>query len=209
MNKIIWHKWMDPLAPLVYNAKDEKDDEDELDDTHKKASTDSFLKPGEIAYRHDKKPENKPLGPCLVGPLGIVPLHEDNLPSAIWNFWMGHTNFGLTDGMVKRIKAVPGVEALNVYSPYRFRLAIAKAFDPRDVRLGIDACVLDKPEQEKAKTASGMEGLKLMLSKRHKHWAIYAMPSGRHECVGGETRKEVEEKGKRFLDAAKGVVKSW
>ena len=65
--------------------------------------------------------------------LGIIPLTEESRPGKVFNFWLGHTNFSITNKMVTIIDDIPGVETLSVFTRYRFRIGIAKLFKDREV----------------------------------------------------------------------------
>jgi len=66
-------------------------------------------------------------------PFGILPLTEQSLASTYFKFWVGHTNFKITPAFYKIISNVDGVESLNVFTPYRFRIGIATLFKDRTV----------------------------------------------------------------------------
>lgn len=203
MNRIIWVRWVDPLAHLVHLHKEEED----FDEVLARAARDTFLDDDESRY-DDTRPPNGPIGPAVIGPLGIIPLREDNLPGKLFNFWMGHTNFDLSEPVVDAIQAVPGVETLDVFTRYRFRLGIGKAFKQDEVKGAIEA-LCRPPKQEPPRPQGGLEAVKSALRKRFKHWAIYVMPNGRVEVAGGETVEEVKDKGRPHETQAKEVVVSW
>lgn len=71
-------------------------------------------------------------------PMGIVPLNESTNPVKVFNFWTGYTNFRINHGIRKLIEGVSGVESLDVWSPYRFRIGVGKLFNDREVRHAID-----------------------------------------------------------------------
>jgi hypothetical protein len=150
-------------------------------------------------------------GPAAVTPFGIIPMRESNLPSALWNFWMGHTNFLLTKPAVNLIKATPGVETVDVISPYRFRMAVAEQFEQGAVMRAVEAAVQPQPPPpaEPAKP-DPLAAVKALLAKQYKAWAIGGRSDGRHECFGGETRAEVEDKLLTYKGPGiKVVASSW
>lgn len=188
MRKIIWVKWVDPLAPLVQTSQDEEDIE-------QTSAKDSFRD-------QDDEPMKIDTGPTLVGPVGIVPLHENNLPSRLFNFWMGHTNFDITQNVVDAIIQVPGVETLDIFTRYRFRIAFGKAFNANAVMKEIDCLFKEQVKNDK------LELIKRTLQKKYRHWAIYQFPDGRTETVGADTIEEVKELVKPFEDSAY-ITTSW
>ena len=50
-------------------------------------------------------------------------------PLRICNFWLAHTNFNITQSISEQIEKVDGVETLDIFTRYRFRIAIGKAFN--------------------------------------------------------------------------------
>lgn len=54
-----------------------------------------------------------------------------------YNLWLLHTGFLATEGVVKIIDGTPGVECLNIISPYRVRIGIGECFDEDSVRAEI------------------------------------------------------------------------
>lgn len=71
--------------------------------------------------------------PTIITPFGIMPLTEQSLASQHFKFWVGHSNFKLTDNVYHIVGDTPGVETLDILTPYRFRIAIGKMFVDRDV----------------------------------------------------------------------------
>ena len=215
--KIIWVKWVDPLAHLVHQDKENRstDSEEEDDDLEHQAATDSYLDDEEYRYNKFSHENAKgDTGPTIVGPMGIVCLHESNIPSKLYNFWMGHSNFDITNRIARTISQTPGVESIDVFSRYRFRIAIGKAFKHREVKLAIDARVcpatkFPKAAMKQVPSASSAERMKGILAKQYASWAIGEMPGGTFEVAGGDTREEVEEKMKKFAERAIKVTTSW
>mgnify|MGYP003137498155 CR=1 FL=1 len=69
----------------------------------------------------------------IVTPFGVLPLTEQTRASNYFKFWVGHSNFKLTKDFYKVIGQQPGIEALDILTPYRFRIAVGKMFVDRDV----------------------------------------------------------------------------
>ena len=69
----------------------------------------------------------------VMTPFGIIPLTEQSLASSHFKLWVGHSNFKILESHVKVIGAVSGVESIDVLTPYRFRISVAKLFIDRDV----------------------------------------------------------------------------
>lgn len=52
--------------------------------------------------------------------------------------WIGHTNFDITKDIHNTLDKISGIEALKVYSRYRFFVGIGKMFDFKNVRSEIE-----------------------------------------------------------------------
>lgn len=212
MNKIRWLKWQDPLAPLVDGkpAKTYSPDEDEHEPAFVKARA-TFGRPPT-----PKPPKRRArsgfTGPAVLGQFGVVPLHESNLPSALFNFWMGDTNFDLTEEVRNTIESVPGVETLDLYTRYRFRVGIGRAFDQNEVKSAIEVAVQPPPPPappaKRGETHSRLAALKKLLGKRFKYWAIVSV-GGKQRQFGGDSREEVEKKCSDLSGPTEVVARSW
>ena len=69
----------------------------------------------------------------IVTPFGVLPLTEQTRASHYFKLWVGHSNFKLTEDFYRVIGQQPGIEALDILTPYRFRIAVGKMFTDRDV----------------------------------------------------------------------------
>jgi hypothetical protein len=129
-NLIIWQKWFDPFGeddtehkPSIDLDHNEDQYEDEDDDNNH----------SEPSYAYSKKPLK-----AIATPMGLIPYTENTASSKIFNFWVGHSNFDLTSEIVDVIENTEGTETLDVFSRYRFRIAIGKAFDDAKVMKSIN-----------------------------------------------------------------------
>src|SRR5579885_1543192 len=120
--RVKFAKWKDPVAPLLSKAQSKREDEEEV-------PWDGEAYRPRISGGH--------LGPCIIGPMGIIPINESNLPGKLFKLFMGHTNFVITPADVDAIKNVVGVEALDPFTPYRFRVAVGRLFRPSGVLTNI------------------------------------------------------------------------
>ena len=119
-NLIVWQKWLDPFGNDEENHDFIDDNYDEDDDD----SSDTF---------------NGPMRPmkAIATPMGIIPYTENTASGKIFNFWIGHTNFNITSDVAYEIENADGVETLDVFTRYRFRIAIGKVFDESKVKFDI------------------------------------------------------------------------
>ena len=123
-NKIIWQKWVDPFGG------DDIDIEQNLDDS----LYDKDIEDNEDKDSPDDKKEKKIISQkfsrvrVMATPMGIIPVNENTCSSKIFNFWVGHTTFNITPSIVSIIEETSGVESLDIFTRYRFRISVGKAF---------------------------------------------------------------------------------
>lgn len=204
--KICWLKWSDPIAHIVQKDGFETDEfENSDEDNELNQARNTFA--GEIA---GKTPEN--IGPCLVGPLGIIPLYERNIPSKTYNFWMGHANFKITYAVADTIVGVQGIEDLLVFSRYRFRICIGHAFNDKEVRLAVEQAICQRKKKRKTDLAPAVapDKIKFALLNRYKYWAVIQLSPSHYDYAFGNTREEVEDQLKnKQIPVGVGVIKSY
>ena len=114
-NEVYWEKWID---------------------AYEEHTEDIDIEEEETGYEEEMFAEKLPLMnhiKSIMTPFGIMPLTEQSLSSQHFKFWVGHSNFKLTDNVYKVVGNTPGVETLDILTPYRFRIAIGKMFVDRDV----------------------------------------------------------------------------
>jgi hypothetical protein len=135
-----WQKWSDPFG-LEDEAK-WTDYENNIIDIEKikKDYISKLNKPDDNLYEdeyddeyddqitHIQNVDNKPVK-VIASPMGLIPYNEHTASSKIFNFWVGHTNFTITKAVVDIIENTDGVEILDIFTRYRFRIAIGKCFN--------------------------------------------------------------------------------
>lgn len=67
----------------------------------------------------------------IVGSLGSVANNPNSYDE--FDFWIANCNFYVTSKIVENLLKIEGIEALDILSPYRFRIAIAKLFSTKEV----------------------------------------------------------------------------
>jgi len=130
-NLIVWQKWYDPLgeddidtdSDLVNEIEPEFYDQDIPEETEEQ--------PAELQFY--SKPTK-----VILTPMGVIPYTENTASSKIFNFWLGHTNFNITPDIVMLIEQTDGIETLDIFTRYRFRISIGKVFDEKTVMLDIN-----------------------------------------------------------------------
>jgi hypothetical protein len=123
---IIWQKWFDPFGSdeEVQIALDTPEDNQVTDD--------------ENTFEENSMMETRKHVRAIATPMGLIPYTENTASGKIFNFWIGHTNFTITKYIADLIEACDGVEILDVFTRYRFRVAIGKAFDVSKVMKDIN-----------------------------------------------------------------------
>lgn len=127
--QVVWEKWRDPYS---------------FDEVH----DDYYLSPDSEERYEDEQDVYDELEPStqlfpnkdikvLMTSFGMIPVPEHSDPSNTFNFWTGHTNFAITKKMSNIIEDTEGVETLEVYTRYRFRIGIGKLFKDSEVMVSI------------------------------------------------------------------------
>lgn len=116
-NKIIWEKWHDPFSDI--------DEEYDWENT-------------ESEYVDDHEHKNML---AIISPIGIIPYNEYTASDKIFNFWIGHTNFDISKKVVDTIEKCNGVEILDIFTRYRFRIAVGKNFKDSEVIYNINTSI--------------------------------------------------------------------
>lgn len=114
---IVWEKWVDPygnnLDSVEWPGYDNENIIEEEEEISRKPQVNKFN--------------------ALVTNMGIIPFNEYTDCTKIFNFWTGHTNFDLTKKVANLLQSISGVETLDIFTRYRFRISFGKAFDERQV----------------------------------------------------------------------------
>jgi hypothetical protein len=133
--EVYWEKWVD-----VYQSEIDEIDQalEEFEDLQ--------------GLEYDIDPEtmekleamsNMPSIKTIMTPFGMMPLTEQSLASSHFKFWVGHTNFKLLNAHRKTIGSVAGIETMDILTPYRFRIAVAKLFVDREVMSKVRKSLLE------------------------------------------------------------------
>lgn len=120
--QIIWQKWADPFG----NDAEEDIDYDPYVGDYEEEYDEPDSKTTEEIHQHLKK--TLPVK-VIATPMGIIPMNDNTMSGKIFNFWIGHTNFNITSKIADIIEKTEGVETLDIFTRYRFRIAIGKAFE--------------------------------------------------------------------------------
>jgi len=111
---IHWEKWLDPYeVDVVNNQLGQENNEDE-----------GWAEPSQ---------ELQVAGKYIFTPMGYVAISDAMTLTKRFNFWMGHTNYELNNFNVNLLENIDGVETLDIWTKYRFRVGIGKLFKDRTV----------------------------------------------------------------------------
>lgn len=125
---IIWQKWVDPFGEDDIETNDEEEEKFYTDNEDNQENDEDIVEKKKLVFGIR----------AIATPMGIVPMNENTASSKIFNFWIGHTNFDITKKIVNLIEKTNGVETLDIFTRYRFRIAVGKAFNDSDVMRDIN-----------------------------------------------------------------------
>lgn len=111
---VVWEKWVDPFGQALEEAR-WTDYDNEIEDIE------------DLDLIEDEGVDVRPIK-AIATPMGIIPYNELTSPAKLFNFWVGHTNFNITKNVGTIIERTPGVEILDIFTRYRFRIGIGKCF---------------------------------------------------------------------------------
>ena len=120
---VYWEKWMDAFEEFQDTPPDLPNEEESYLDTGFESPPDHYIEESEAGV---------PIRGVMT-PYGMLPLTDDTLASRKFKFWVGHSNFRLTEDYYTVIGHTEGVETLDILTPYRFRIGVGKMFVDRTV----------------------------------------------------------------------------
>ena len=118
---VYWEKWIDAF----------EEEEEDLDE--EVSNIEELIANEENLLEEEQLMQSTSHIRSIITPFGILPLTEQTKASTHFKLWVGHSNFKLTEDFYKVIGQQPGIEALDILTPYRFRIAVGKMFVDRDV----------------------------------------------------------------------------
>jgi len=140
--QIIWQKWVDPFGndDPITEIQDEPLFNNEEEDIDSSYNDNSSINENSIGKQISQY--QTPIK-VVSTPMGIIPMNENTASGKIFNFWVGHTNFNITKKIASTIENIDGVETLDIFTRYRFRIAIGKAFNDSYVMRNINTIVYE------------------------------------------------------------------
>jgi|APGre2960657423_1045063.scaffolds.fasta_scaffold135508_1 hypothetical protein len=158
--KIAWEKWVDF-----------EEDEEEV-----------FDEESEEGEELMQDMEMVPLG--IRTPIGVYSPFDPMLPSRMFDCWICHTNFDITESDKAALDLVDGIEVLKIMSRYRFFIGIGKMFSLTDVRPLVETAL-------NLKSTSVIEKIILEISSKKK-WAVGMYKDGSHVVITSESDEDME-----------------
>lgn len=116
--ELVWIKWeREPLSPWPHNNESHESHE-----SHEEQE-------GELYQEEEETPQSM---------FAAFPMMTPIMPAKVitekdFEFWMGHTNFRITKDILDIIVVCPGIEAVDILTPYRFRIAVGVLFKVNEV----------------------------------------------------------------------------
>lgn len=128
---IIWEKWQDPLLNHIISNENIEDT-----NTYEDHENDDGIE-------HETTTHKTLLNkyPIIITPMGILPYYEQTACDSFFNFWIGNTNFSITKKISDILEQIDGIETLDVFTRYRFRVGIGRAFKDSKVMRNINSII--------------------------------------------------------------------
>ena len=133
--EVYWEKWVDVYQEEIDEIDQSLSEFEDLQDLEYDIDPEMMEKLESMA--------NMPSIKTIMTPFGMMPLTEQSLASNHFKFWVGHTNFKLLKKHSKIIGSVEGIESVDILTPYRFRISVAKLFVDRDAMAKVRKVLLE------------------------------------------------------------------
>ena len=133
--EVYWEKWVDVYQEEIDEIDQALSEFEDLQDLEYDIEPEMMEKLESMA--------NMPSIKTIMTPFGMMPLTEQSLASNHFKFWVGHTNFKLLKKHSKIIGSVEGIESVDILTPYRFRISVAKLFVDRDAMAKVRKVLLE------------------------------------------------------------------
>jgi hypothetical protein len=133
--EVYWEKWVDAYQSEIDEIDQALEEFEDLQGLEYDIDPETMEKLEAMS--------NMPAIKTIMTPFGMMPLTEQSLASNHFKFWVGHTNFKLLNAHRKTIGSVAGIETMDILTPYRFRIAVAKLFVDREVMSKVRKALLE------------------------------------------------------------------
>lgn len=178
--KIAWEKF----TPIYESKKNmiigytEEDEEDPVQDSYDADSEED----ANVLSLNDIIPRKK-----IKTPFGYYEEIDDFSPYNMFECWVGHTNFRITNGHVNILnKKIDGIGCLKVLSPYRFFIGVEKMFNFACIRMQTQdkLCAnLSSEQLDIQDTVISKINAALFNIKDSEKWAVFVGNNGEIEGI--------------------------
>ena len=134
--QIVWEKWYCPFGqddPEAESALDQAALNELLEDIDDESDGSTII-PEDMTKLSKQFSGQK----FMITPMGVMPVTDNTISTKIFNFWTGHTNFNISTNVANIIQKCDGVESLDIFTRYRFRISIGKVFKESEVMHNIN-----------------------------------------------------------------------
>lgn len=179
--KIIWQKWEEP-AEHDHDHDNEDEDFDMEDD--------EGGKPYPVIrteYGH------------FISVKIHAPLKND------LKLWVGNANFDIGHKEKDIIEDVDGVEILDIFSAYKFRVGIGLAFEDKIVHKRIEKLLCERYDNVFLTKQQSIDIKKhrIDLKARELPWILYILPNGGYESFSCKSEEEYDKMVDQYIEARK------
>jgi len=157
--KLIW-------SPHYYN----------FDEKKRAFSLNKDDKEEDSTYQDDFNDDEEDIGQLIQTPFGLFNVDDEMNPYKQFRFWMGMTNFNISNSVANTIKTIAGVEVFHILTRYRFIIAIAPTFNSLSVKENIQNMLCKTAEVPSVNENNVIKVLEEV--KKYKNWSIYVFPNG-------------------------------
>lgn len=130
--------------------------------------------------------------PKIRTPLGFFSIDDPLRPAIMFDCWIGHTNFEITQEIKHLIETTPGIEAFKIMSRYRFFIGVGKLFKFRDVREQIQIKLNITPEYNESYEKDHLLEIVKTQLRSYKRWAIFYSKEGLLEYAASNEEEDPE-----------------
>lgn len=120
--KIAWEKWTPRNKKVTKDGWE--DDIVEYRDENIEETYDHIMVPGQLIE-------------------DMIEANSELYTDDDYNFWTGHSDFPISFNVMKKLCDTPGVEAADLVTQYRFRIAVGKLFAAKSVMENINKSLLE------------------------------------------------------------------
>lgn len=118
-------------------------------------------------------------------PLGSYQPHEPMNPSSMFDCWIIHTNFDVTEEIAEIIEDIDGIETFKIMSRYRMFIGIGKLFDFPTVRQEIQRRLIPKSVSDQIDEV-------ISTIRDKEQWAIYIGEDGSMISISTDKKEDLD-----------------